>query len=153
MAYMIFLSLHSYLRWFVLLLGVVAILKAIGGWLGKKPWQPSDQKIGAFFIGSLDLQLLVGLLLFFFLSPIIQATFQDPGAAMANRVTRFFTAEHTALMVIGTALAHVGRARSRRIDDPTRKHKTVAIFFGLALLLILAGIPWPFLSHGRPLFR
>ena len=55
-------------------------------------------------------------------------------------------------MLIGTALAHVGRGRVRKAPDD-RKGRTAAIFYGLALLAILASIPWPGLPAGRPLFR
>jgi hypothetical protein len=34
-----------------------------------------------------------------------------------------------------------------------RRHKLAAIFFGLALVAILATIPWPGMPAGRPLFR
>ena len=153
MPYTIFLSAHSYLRWIVLILALVAVFKALSGWLGNRRWEASDQKIGGFFVGALDLQFLVGIILFAFLSPITEAAFQDFGAAMANKVTRFFVTEHTLLMLVSVAMAHVGRSRSRRIEDPVKRHKTVAIFFGLSLILMLAGIPWSFLSYGRPLFR
>ncbi len=153
MPYTIFLTAHSYLRWIVLILALVAVFKALGGWLGNRRWEASDQKIGGFFVGALDLQFMVGVILFAFLSPITEAAFQDFGAAMGNRITRFFTTEHTLLMLVSVVMAHVGRARSRRIEDPVKRHKTVAIFFGLSLILMLAGIPWSFLSYGRPLFR
>jgi len=153
MGYEITLAIHSYLRWIILILGVVAVAKAIGGWLGRKPWGASDQKLGMFFVTGLDLQLLVGVVLFLFFSPLTDAMFQEPGAAMKNTVTRFFSVEHTVMMVIAVALAHIGRVRARRAADPVAKHRTTAIFLGLSLLVMLAGIPWPFLSYGRPLLR
>lgn len=153
MGYDITLVIHSYLRWAIVIFGVLAVAKAIGGWLGKKPWSASDDKLGMIFVSCLDLQLLTGLVLFLFFSPITDTMFQAPGAAMGNRVTRFFSVEHTAIMVIGLALAHIGRARARRATDPVAKHRTTAIFLGLGLLIILAGVPWPFLSYGRPWLR
>ena len=53
-------------------------------------------------------------------------------------------------MLVGVALAHIGRARVHKTSDDVRRHRLVAIFFTLALLAILASIPWPTLPHGRP---
>ena len=55
-------------------------------------------------------------------------------------------------MIIGIALAHIGRARARKADS-FRRHKVAAIFFGLALVVMLASIPWPGTPNGRPLVR
>jgi hypothetical protein len=56
-------------------------------------------------------------------------------------------------MVLAVALAHIGRSRVHKTGDDTRRHRLVAIFFTLALIAILASIPWPTLAHGRPLIR
>jgi hypothetical protein len=101
----------------------------------------------------LDLQLLLGLALYFILSPITGNVFQDFGGAMSNAVLRFWAVEHVFGMVIGVALAHVGRVRVRKTADAARRHKLAAIFFGLALVAILAAIPWPGTPAARPLFR
>lgn len=151
--YTITLTIHSYLRWAVLILGLLAVARALSGWLGRKRWEAADQKVGLLFIISLDLQFLVGILLFGIFSPITQMMFQNAGAVMQNRAARFIAVEHAVFMLVGIVLAHIGRARARRIDDSVRKHKITAIFFGLALLAILAGIPWPFLEYGRPWIR
>jgi hypothetical protein len=55
-------------------------------------------------------------------------------------------------MLSGLTLAHSGAARIRKAS-PERRHRLAAIFFVLALLAILASIPWPGLPAGRPLFR
>ena len=55
-------------------------------------------------------------------------------------------------MLIGVALAHVGRVRARRTDS-LRRHRVAAIFYGLALIAILVSIPWPGSAHARPLLR
>ena len=66
---------------------------------------------------------------------------------------RFFLADHPMGMIIAIALAHVGRVRIRRAADSESRHKRALIFFGLALVMMLLSIPWPFLSAPRPLFR
>jgi hypothetical protein len=146
------LLIHSWLRWAVLLAGLVAVFRGIGGWSGTKQWTRVDERAGFWFILTLDLQVVIGLYLYGFLSPFTTEAFNDFGAAMKNAALRFWAVEHVAGMVIGVALAHIGRARSRKAPA-ARKHRVAAIFFGLALLLILASIPWPGTPAGRPLFR
>jgi len=119
----------------------------------RRAWTAGDDRAGQVFVGTLDLQLLIGLVLYFGLSPITRAAMQDFGAAMGNSMLRFWAVEHILGMVIAVALAHVGRVRVRKTTDPVRRHKLAAIFFGLALIAILATIPWPGMPAGRPLFR
>ena len=86
-------------------------------------------------------------------SPITRAAFQDFGAAMGSPILRFWAVEHSFGMVIAVALAHVGRVRVRKTTDPSRRQRLAAMFFGLALILIFATIPWPGMPAGRPLLR
>jgi hypothetical protein len=146
------LILHSLLRWAVLLFGVLAIVRALQGWFGARPWTPLDDRAGKYFVISLDVQTLVGLILYGGLSPITRAAFQDMGAAMKDAFLRFYAVEHLVMMLIGIGLVHVGRVRARKAASHVARHRTAAIFFGLGLLAILAGIPWPSRAVGRPLF-
>jgi hypothetical protein len=151
--YLLTLALHSLLRWVVLAAGLMALVRAVVGLSGRRPWTPSDDRAGQLFVSALDLQFLLGIALYFILSPITDAVFQDFGGAMGNAVRRFWAVEHLFGMVIGVALAHVGRVRVRKTADAARRHKLAAIFFGLALVAILAAIPWPGTPAARPLFR
>lgn len=146
------LLIHSWLRWVVLVAGIFAVVRSFAGWQGTKPWTRADDRAGGIFVGSLDLQLLLGLLLYIFLSPFSTAAFEDFGGAMRNSVLRFWAVEHLFGMVIATALAHVGRVRARKATA-ARKHRTSAIFYTLALVVMLASIPWPGTPAGRVLFR
>jgi hypothetical protein len=66
---------------------------------------------------------------------------------------RFWTIEHPFGMLLGLALAHVGRARIRKTADAVRRHRVALIFFTLAMIAVLATIPWPGRPYGRPLIR
>jgi hypothetical protein len=146
------LTLHSWLRWLVILAGLVAFARAASGSSGRKPWTLSDDRAGFWFIVALDIQIVLGLLLYFFLSPLTTAALHDFGEAMKIPAWRFWAAEHPFGVLVGVALAHIGRARARKADS-FRRHKVAAIFFGLALAAILASIPWPGTPNGRPLLR
>lgn len=140
--YNFILILHNLIRWLVLIIGVLAVIRAFYGWLGKKEWVQIDDRLGLGFTIGMDIQLLLGLLLYFVFSPITKTAFQDFGAAMADADLRFFAVEHILMMVIAVILVHIGRALSRRADSDAGKFKRAAIFFSLGLLVVLAAIPW-----------
>jgi hypothetical protein len=153
MIYTILLSLHSITRWLVLIAAIYAIYMALNGIIKKSAWTKRDDMAGVVFASMADLQLLLGLVLYFFVSPITMAALRDFSGAMANAGTRFFAVEHSSMMVIGLILVHVGRALSKKGATDRQKHLRAAIWFIIALVLILVAIPWPFMSVGRPLFR
>jgi len=150
MLYLTILTLHSWLRWLVVIAGVAAFARAISG--GRRPWTATDDRVGFWFVMLLDLQVLIGLLLYAWLSPITHEAFRDIGAAMKSSGLRFWAVEHIFGIVIALALAHVCRARMRK-TDPSRRRRLAAIFFGLALVAMFASIPWPGTPNGRPLLR
>jgi hypothetical protein len=146
--YTVVLFLHSWVRWIVVISAAVAVVRAFYGWLGKQGWAKLDERLGLLFSTSLDVQMLLGLILYIFLSPITQAAFKNLGAAMSDATLRFFTLEHLLSMLVAVVLGHVGRALSKKATEPVAKHRMAAILFGLATLAILLAIPW-----SRPLFR
>lgn len=140
--YSFVLATHNIARWFVLIFGLLAIIMAFIGWFGKKEWKGLDDKLGLGFTISLDIQILLGFLLYFVFSPLTKVAFSDIGAAMGNTDLRFFLVEHMLMMIVALVLAHIGRSRAKKADTDVSKHKNAAIFYTIAMLLILAAIPW-----------
>jgi hypothetical protein len=151
-AHAVVLFLHSYLRWVVLGLVLVVLFRARSGWRKAFAWSEADERTHKAFVGVLDLQLLLGLLLYLVLSPITRAFFASPGPSMKVSEIRFFGIEHITLMIVAVVVAHVGRVRSKRREGAAR-HKGVFITSLVTLILILAAIPWPFYPAKRPMFR
>ena len=143
-------GLHSLLRWVVLLTGILAVARAFMGGKGKR-WTDADSRAGMMFITALDLQFLVGLLLYVFLSPTIRTAFLNFGNAMKDPMLRFFAVEHITGMVIALALAHIGRVRTKKAATDDKKFRAAVIFYTLAMIVILLSIPWPGMPAGRPL--
>lgn len=149
--YPVILMLHSVLRWLVLIAAVAVLIYAFRGWLGRRPWQKLDDRLGLIYTSLMDTQLLVGLILYIFLSPRTTAFFANGFQASAgDRQSLFFAVEHIFTMLVAVVLAHVGRALSRRAVADAGKHARAALWYGLSVLALLAGIPWPFLAYGRP---
>ncbi len=147
------LFVHSWLRWAVLIVGVLAVARALTGVLTRRPFTPIDSTTARQFVIALDLQLLLGLVLHLWASPFTTEAFGDLGATMRNAPLRFFVVEHPFGMLIAVALVHIGAAKLKKRTESAARHKTALVFFGLALLITLLSIPWPGLPAGRPLFR
>jgi hypothetical protein len=130
------------IRWVVLILGVIVVVRALLGWFGKREWVNTDRKMGVFFASSIDVQLLLGLLLYLFFSPLTTNAWGDISTIMSNDGLRFFVIEHAFYMVLAVVFAHLGSVFSKRASEATAKHRTAAIWYGLALIVILLGMPW-----------
>ncbi len=143
----IILTFHNLVRWIVVIAGLIALDMAYRGWLRKRSWTWSARRIRAFFVASLDVQLVLGLLLYLWLSPITKQAFADFGAAMGNSEIRFFALGHGLVMLLAVVFARIGTARSKNAIADVDKYRQAAIWFSLAFLLVLLGMPW-----GRPFF-
>ena len=137
-----FLHLHDWLRWLLLIVMVITVVKYIAGWMGSQQWTKTDNILGIVFTGLMDVQLLTGLVLYFFLSPLTKIAFSDMGAAMKNADLRFYAVEHLTIMLIAVVLVHIGRAKSKKAIPDVSRFKIGAIYFLVALAFIVAGIPW-----------
>ncbi|RWU07380.1 cytochrome B [Pedobacter chitinilyticus] len=130
--YGILKSAHSGWRYIVLILLVVALLQALAGWLGKKGYTEGNRKLNVFTLISAHIQFLFGLILYF-LSPLTKGP-------SSEALYRYWKMEHIAIMLLAVILITVGNSKSKKITDGVAKHKAIAIFFGLALILIIGSI-------------
>jgi hypothetical protein len=151
--YLAVLALHSVLRWVVLVALILTATAAVRGWTGARPWTPANARLGRIGVIAMDVQLLLGLLLYVFLSPMTHSAFANFGAAMRDPISRFWAVEHIFLMVGALVAVHVGFAMAKRAVEPVAKHRRTAIGFSLALVATLIAIPWPGTRTARPLLR
>jgi hypothetical protein len=147
--YSFVLVLHSWLRWIAIAAGVGATAAAASS----PPAGGGSERPGLLFTISMDVQMLLGLLLYAFLSPNTAAVFKDFGAAMRDPVARFWAVEHVTIMLAAVVLAHLGRVLAKKAATPGARRTRLLICFALSTLLMIAGTPWPGTRGGRPLFR
>lgn len=134
-AYSFVQHLHSGFRYIVLVLFIYAIISAFVGWLGNRPYSNGNRLTNLFAMISAHTQLLIGIVLYF-LSPLVafnSTTMKDP-------VTRYFTVEHWVMMIIAIAVITVGHSKSKKLTAPQDKHKIIALFYTLALLIIIGAL-------------
>jgi hypothetical protein len=137
--YSLLVSTHSHTRWLVLVAGLMAIIIP----LLNKSVSKSSKLPGLVFMIFCDIQLLVGLILYFGESPFgINAFSEGMGHVMKTGEIRKIAVEHFVLMLAAITLVHIGYFKVKNADTAAKVKKTSLIFFGISLLLILAGIPW-----------
>jgi hypothetical protein len=140
--YIGFLHLHNTLRWLLLLSLLVTLIKYTMGWFGNQPWKKIDRILGLVFIWLMDIQLFTGLALYFFISPITKMALANFGAAMKDDTLRFYAVEHITVMVIAVILVHIGWEKSKKARTDIAKFKLLSVFFLIALMMLIAAIPW-----------
>lgn len=151
--YTITLFLHSWNRWLILIAGILVLFMAIKGVSGKTDYTTSQRKWSLIFISSLHIQLLIGLLLYFVLSPITLNALSNFGAAMKDSTLRYWAVEHAFVNILAIAAAQTGSILVKRAAYQAVKQKRTLIWTGIAMLLILLMIPLGILGPERPWFR
>ncbi len=130
----VLLTLHNTGRYAVLALALWALWRAVSGLLARGGWLPSDERARRLFPIAMDIQVLLGLVLFAFLPPL--------GEAIRIPEVRFYAMEHSTMGLVAIALAHIGSVKVRKLKVPREKFRTMAIFYGLALVAVLSRMPW-----------
>ena len=145
--YKAMLHAHSVGRWIVLILLVIAIINSLAA--GRKAYTRSDARIGLFLTIFSDIMLLIGIYLWFAGTwGYKQIAARGMAEVMKDPTTRFYAIEHLAGMLVAIILIHVGKAQGSKQISDRAKHSRILIFYTLALLIILASIPWPFRAIG-----
>ena len=135
-------NLHSYFAYIVLAVLVLAVFNAIGGWLGKRDFtMHKDLRVSLFALILSHIQLVIGLILFFVSANGLKAI-QTLGMGGLNAPARLLALEHPLTNIIAIALITIGWSRHKRLMESGKKFKSIAIFYGLGLVLILSRIPW-----------
>ena len=151
--YQSLLILHSLVRWLVLISLLVAIVRAYSGWLGNKPFLKVDNTARIVAVTTAHIQLVIGICLYF-ISPVVRYFLNYFKEAVHQRETRFFGMEHITMMLVAIVLLTIGSVKTKRKTTDQQKFKTMAIWFTIALLIILSSIPWHFSPlTSRPYFR
>lgn len=128
---------HKGFAYIALLLLVVAVFNAAAGLFAKKKFTPRDRKISIFGLIGTHTQLLIGLILYF-VSPFGASSLGQ----MADRTLRLTSLEHPLVNIIAIALITIGWSKHKKQPTSKSKFKSIAIFYGIGLLLILSRIPW-----------
>ena len=146
----ILLGFHNLLRWAVVILLLIVLVKSLMGWLQKSKYGKADNLLSLFLMICVDIQLLIGLTQYFFTSDMMKAIRSSEGI-MKNDIARFWAVEHISGMLAGIALIHVGRILTKKAATDEAKFKKQFIWFLIATIIIMLTIPWSGMPYGRPM--
>lgn len=135
--------IHSYWAYLVVLIVVLATINALMGNFSKREYGPKDFRISLFALIVTHIQLLIGLVLFF-VSPLgLQSiTNNGMGVVMKDSVLRLNAVEHPFVMILVVVFITMGYSKHKSKLVSATKFKTLAIFYTVALVLLLSRIPW-----------
>ncbi|WP_396165189.1 hypothetical protein [Flavobacterium sp.] len=128
---------HSGWAYLALLLLVITVLNSVIGLSSKKEFTEKDRKIALFGLVFIHIQLLVGLILYF-VSPLGKASLGQ----MSDASLRLTSLEHPLINIIAIVLITIGWSKHKKAATSESKFKSIAVFYGLGLVLIVARIPW-----------
>ena len=146
------LAIHSWLRWAALLLGVSATLHAFRH-RHDAAGRPPDRRLDWWFMLALDVQVFFGVLLYFGFSPFTREAMTNVGMALHDPGLRFWAITHVATMAVALVAVRAGRVLAMTETPSPARRNGRCICFLIAVLAMVAGVPWPGLANGRPLFR
>ena len=140
--------LHGTLRWVVLVLLVLSIVKAFSGMSAGRAFGDGDRKRGTVHHDRiLHVQLVLGFILYF--GKGWSAMLGDPNA-MASTVMRFFSLEHMATMTLAVLLGTLGYSLAKRATEDRSKFRRQAIWFTVARCSSCRAFPGPSARASKP---
>ncbi len=140
--YEIIYNLHSFFAYAVLAILIVAVVNAISGLKAERIFNlEKDFRISLFALILTHLQLTVGLILYF-VSPKGFSAIKELGMAGMPTATRLLAVEHPFINIIAVALITIGWSRHKKFMEGNKKFKSIAVFYGIGLVLFLSRIPW-----------
>ena len=143
------LHLHSTLRWVVLILLVLMIVRSWMGRSGNRTWNEGDRKSALFLMIACHIQLAIGLYQWFTRWGLPQIQELGMAAAMKNAGIRFFAIEHTVGMIAAIVLATMAYSYSKKSVEDSAKYNRLFLYYALTFILIMVFIPWPFREVGE----
>jgi hypothetical protein len=144
--YIIFLIIHSILRWLVLGGLILAFLTALVGlWKGRN-YSKLDNSLRAASVGFSHLQFIIGFILYFLLSPLSQSFLKNGQQGIYE--IWFFGIYHFGLMFSAIVVLSIGSSIIKKSASDSAKFKNTLVYYGITLAIILLALPW-----FRPFFR
>ena len=134
--------LHSTWAFLAILMLVAAVVNAVMALRSDKEYGEKDLRIPLFTLIVAHIQLLLGVIALFSSAQFHHMKEIGMGAAMKDPDIRMIVIEHPITMIIALALITIGFSKHKNKKTDKERFKTIAIYYGIALLLVLSRIPW-----------
>lgn len=134
--------LHSGWAYITLLVLIFAVVNATIGLASKKEFKDKDLRVSLFTLIVSHIQLVIGLLALFVSAQFDYVLDNGMGAAMKESAIRLIVVEHPLMMILAIVLITMGFSKHKKQTTDNGKFKTIAFYYGIALLFVLSRIPW-----------
>jgi len=134
--------IHSYWAYIVLIILIAAVVNAIIGLSSKKEFKDKDLRISLFALIASHIQLIIGFIAYYTSTFYESMKSLGMGEVMKNSELRKPLVEHPLMIIIAIALITIGFSKHKKKTTDSAKFKTIAVFYGIALIIILGMIPW-----------
>ena len=134
--------LHSGWAYITLIVLIYAVLNAIIGLTSKKEFKEKDLRTSLFTLIVAHLQLIIGFIAYFASAQFDFLLDNGMGAAMKQPEIRMFIIEHPLMMILAITVLTVGFSKHKKQTTDNSKFKTIALYYGIALVFVLSRIPW-----------
>ncbi len=140
--YQLIKQLHSWSAYIVLLVLIAAVINALIGYVKKKKYfEVKDLRLSLFALIFSHIQLLLGLLVYV-LTPRLQMWGEGAKVVMKDSLSRLLLLEHPLMNIIAIVLITVGWVKLKKQTDVRQMFGKIALFYGIALVILLSRIPW-----------
>ncbi len=138
----IVLQIHSYWAYLTLGILVMGVINFLLAFFNKRDYFTKDLRMALFTLIVMHIQLLIGLA-WYFMSPAYKnMKTMGMGAAMKDKQIRNLAIEHPIMMLLAVTLITIGFSKHKMGKTAGSIFKTLSIYYGIALVFILAMIPW-----------
>lgn len=134
--------LHSGWAYIALLILIVAVVNAVMGFFSDKPFKEKDLRIPLFTLIVFHLQLIIGLIAYYTSNYYDTMRSVGMGEVMKQSELRLMLVEHPLMMILAIILITIGFSKHKKQKSDKGRFKTIMLFYGIALLLVLSRIPW-----------
>ena len=134
--------LHSGWAYITLIILIYAVVNAFIGLTSKKEFKDKDLRVSLFTLIVAHLQLIIGMIAYFVSAQFTYLLDNGMGATMKDPEIRLFIVEHPLMMILAITVLTVGFSKHKKQTTDSGKFKTIALYYGIALLFVLSRIPW-----------
>jgi len=134
--------IHATWAIITLLVLIAAVVNAVVGLTSKKEFTDKSLRISLFALIVSHIQLIIGFIAFFMSTQFHFLKENGMGAAMKDATVRLFVVEHPLMMILAIVFITIGFSKHKNKTTDFARFKTIANFYGIALLLVLTRIPW-----------
>ena len=127
---------HSYWTFLTLIMLAFVVLNAIHGKVYGKVFRVNDLRISLFGIIFAQIQLLIGLILYF-ISPRFEKWSSMGIGVIKNEENHFYLVEYPIINISAIILITIGWSLHKRQSESSKKFIRIALFYGFGFVFLI----------------